>query len=74
VHLAAPGTEERHELADLLRRHVRHTGSPAARDRLASWPRAVDAFRLVVPKAPKAVPSVNENETPAISTGNRNSL
>ncbi|MGH2636465.1 MAG: glutamate synthase subunit alpha, partial [Actinomycetota bacterium] len=68
------GPEGRHELADLLRRHARHTGSAAARRTLASWPRAASAFRAVVPKAPTVPVRVNENETPAVSTGNRAAL
>jgi glutamate synthase (ferredoxin) len=67
-------SEDRHELAFLLRRHARHTGSAAARRTLASWPRAASAFRVVVPKPPKAATRVNENETRAISTGNRQAL
>jgi glutamate synthase (ferredoxin) len=79
------GTDGRHELADLLRRHVRHTGSEAARTVLAAWPEAVSAFRLVGPKASKAATAakdptvtatqtVYENETPAVSTGNTRGL
>jgi glutamate synthase domain-containing protein 3 len=79
------GTDGRHELADLLRRHVRHTGSKAARTVLAAWPEAVSAFRLVAPKAPKvstatteataaATQTVYENETRAVSTGNTRGL
>jgi glutamate synthase (ferredoxin) len=76
------GTDGRHELADLLRRHVRHTDSEAARTVLAAWPEAASAFRLVAPKAPKAVKAptatasqtVYENETPAVSTGTTRGL
>jgi glutamate synthase domain-containing protein 2/glutamate synthase domain-containing protein 1/glutamate synthase domain-containing protein 3 len=81
-------TDGRHELADLLRRHVRHTGSEAAGTVLASWPEAASAFRLVAPKAPMSLTApdattattsttartVYENETPAVSTGNIKAL
>jgi glutamate synthase domain-containing protein 2/glutamate synthase domain-containing protein 1/glutamate synthase domain-containing protein 3 len=42
--------ERRHELADLLRQHLSHTGSERARGALASWPAAAVAFRCIVPK------------------------
>jgi glutamate synthase domain-containing protein 3 len=82
VEIVELGTEGRHELADLLRRHARYTGSEAAGAVLASWPEAASAFRLVAPKAPKATaapaitaaPTVYENETPVVSTGNIRAL
>jgi glutamate synthase (NADPH/NADH) large chain len=68
-------SEGRHELADLLRRHVRLTGSTASMELLASWPRSSAAFRAVVPRPPKPAASViNQNETSPISTGNRRRL
>jgi glutamate synthase (ferredoxin) len=82
VEIVELGTEGRHELADLLRRHARHTGSETAGVVLASWPEAASAFRLVAPKAPTfprkpeitASTTVYENETPAASTGNIRAL
>ena len=52
VEIVELGTDGRHELADLLRRHARHTGSETAGVVLASWPEAASAFRLVAPRAP----------------------
>jgi glutamate synthase (NADPH/NADH) large chain len=74
VDLADVPAEARHELADLLRRHVRHTGSERAAGILESWPRTASAFRRVVPRPPRSTPIVNENETSAISTGNTRAL
>ena len=79
VELVELGTDGRHELADLLRRHARFTGSESAKTVLESWPEAASAFRLVAPKAPKqpiatAARTVYENETPAVSTGNIKAL
>jgi glutamate synthase domain-containing protein 3 len=62
--------EGRHELADLLRRHVRHTGSSLAAAVLASRAWLTSGFRRVVPNPVGPVVIVNENETAAISTGN----
>ena len=81
VEIVELGTDGRHELADLLRRHARHTGSETAGVVLASWPEAASAFRLVAPRAPAvtkapetAATTVYENETPAASTGNIRAL
>jgi glutamate synthase (NADPH/NADH) large chain len=74
VAVVALTAESRHELADLLRRHARHTGSDVARELLASWPRSASGFRAVVPKPPRTAPRVNENETRTISTGNTRGL
>jgi glutamate synthase (ferredoxin) len=68
VDLAEPSAEGKHELADLLRRHVRHTGSPLAAELLETWPQAASAFRGVVPKAPKVAPVVVDDESEAAAT------
>jgi glutamate synthase (ferredoxin) len=52
VTLAGLTAEGRHELADLLRRHVRHTGSARAEAILSSWPVEAGRFRMVVPRPP----------------------
>ncbi|MGZ8636915.1 MAG: GltB/FmdC/FwdC-like GXGXG domain-containing protein, partial [Actinomycetota bacterium] len=74
VDVADVPAEARHELADLLRRHVRLTGSQGAAGILAAWPLAASTFRRVVPRPPKAAAIVNQNETSAISTGNTRAL
>lgn len=73
VDLVEPAGERRHELADLLRRHARLTGSGAARVVLDSWPGTAPAFHCVVPRLPAGT-RVNENETRAIPAGNRRPL
>jgi glutamate synthase domain-containing protein 3 len=67
VSAAELGSEGRHELADLLRRHARHTGSMAALEMLSSWPRAAAAFRAVVPKPPKAAPGLPQRPIVALT-------
>jgi glutamate synthase domain-containing protein 3 len=55
VHLLEITAEDRHELADLLRRHMRHTASGTAHWLLSTWPRVAGGFRALVPKAAPVV-------------------
>ncbi len=68
VRLVDVDAEGRHELADLLRRHLRLTGSVPAREVLDAWPSAASMFRCVVP-GPAATgvgaPERAERATPA---------
>ncbi|HSJ50229.1 MAG TPA: glutamate synthase-related protein, partial [Actinomycetota bacterium] len=74
VDLAELGAEDRHELAALLRRHVRHTGSDVANSLVSAWPLAAPTFRAVVPRPPGTAAKRYENETRVISTGNTRAL
>jgi glutamate synthase (ferredoxin) len=65
VELLALTPEERHELADLLRRHVRHTGSAAAAVLLGSWPTAAAMFRVVAPRRPAPIVAAAPEHAPA---------
>jgi glutamate synthase (ferredoxin) len=69
VAIGEPGAEERHELADLLRCHVRHTSSAAAQAVLHGWPRNASAFRCVAPRPPKPASAVAESEEEAATSG-----
>jgi glutamate synthase domain-containing protein 2/glutamate synthase domain-containing protein 3 len=71
VNIVELTAEDRHELADLLRRHVRHASSGAAQRLLSSWPKAVGGFRALVPRAAPVVATVEAAlpETVAPATG-----
>jgi glutamate synthase (ferredoxin) len=71
VRIVDLSVDGRHELADLLRRHARHTASERAREILASWPAPGSAFRCVVLKRPATVSTVAETETAEIAAGSR---
>ena len=73
VQRAELDSEARHELAGLLRRHARHTGSIMARDTLRNWPLPAAAFRAIVPKLsePTLPAHFNENVTEVSSSSSR---
>ena len=72
VRIVDLSVEGRHELADLLRRHLRHTASERASGILASWPASSSAFRCVVPKRPATeVPLAESEPAEASSAGRR---
>jgi glutamate synthase (NADPH/NADH) large chain len=71
VRLIQLTAEDRHELADLLRRHARHTASESAHRLLTAWPKAAGGFRALKPKAAPVVDVVDADLPDSVPTANR---